>query len=354
MKENDPIYLKSFTRKYGKIMYNIWFERSVPTQYVHLFEDVAQGISPGDKIEDDRLHQIDIAHGIMAGGVSYNSELMDRASNLLIISRIGIGYDKVDIDAATAHGIAVCNTPDGPTISTAECALTLMMGVARNIKHIEYELRNMLESGAKKNIWGGYTALELSGLQLGLVGLGRIGGHVAKVTKAMGMRVATYDPYINSERAEQLGVQAIDSLEELLGMSDVVSLHLPLNPQTHKLMNSERFAQMKQGAIFINVSRGGHVDESALVDALDSGHLFGAGLDVTDPEPPLADNPLLYRKNVILTPHIASATGAGRNRMFTGAMEQILQTFRGEKPANLINPDVWDKVLERRAQILSN
>ena len=205
----------------------------------------------------------------------------------------------------------------------------------------------MLESGTKRNIWGDYVAFELSGMQLGLVGLGRIGGHVAKVAKAMGMHVATYDPFISAERASEIGVEKVESLEKLLGMADVVSLHLPLNPETHKIMNAERFAQMKQGAIFINASRGGHVDETALLGALDSGHLFGAGLDVTDPEPPLAGNPLLYRDNVILTPHIASATGAGRRKMMTGAMNQILQVLRGEKPDNLINPDVWDRVLER-------
>jgi D-3-phosphoglycerate dehydrogenase / 2-oxoglutarate reductase len=328
-------------------MYNIWFEKAVATDYASMFEGIANGISPGDKYAEDSLHQIDIAHGAMAGGVSYNSELMDRASNLLIVSRIGIGYDKVDIEAATAHGIAVCNTPDAPTISTAECALTLMMGVARNFKKIQKDLVDMLESGEKRNIWGTYVAYEMSGKQLGLVGLGRIGGHVAKVTKAMGMKVATYDPFITAERAAEIGVQKIDSLEELLGMSDIVSLHLPLNPETRKIMNAERFAQMKKGAVFINASRGGHVDESALVDALDSGHLFGAGLDVTDPEPPLASSPLLNRENVMITPHIASATFAGRRKMMTGAMDQILQVLRGEKPDNLINPEAWDRVLER-------
>ena len=328
-------------------MYNIWFERTVPTQYASLYEGVANGICPGDRVKENPLHNLEIADGIMAGGRTYDTALMEQAPRLLVITRIGIGYDKVDVEAATRHGIAVCNTPDAPTISTAECALTLMMSVARNVKSIENGLRDLLESNNKRNIWGEYKAVEMSGLQLGLVGLGRIGGHVAKVTKAMGMRVATYDPFISKERAEQLGVERIESLEELLGMSDIVSLHLPLNPETHKVMNAERFAQMKEGAIFINVSRGGHVDEVALNDALESGHLFGAGLDVTDPEPPEAGNPLLYRDNVVLTPHIASATGEGRRKMFTDAIDRILHTFRGEQPPNLINPEVWPRVLER-------
>lgn len=328
-------------------MYNIWFERSIPEQYIPMFEAVANGISPADKIEEDHLHQIDIAHGIMAGGVDYNTELMDRASNLLIICRIGIGYDKVDIAAATEHGIAVCNTPDGPTISTAECAITLMMTVARSVKSVSSALEDMLESGERRNIWGEYQAIEMYGKNLGLVGLGRIGGHVSKIANAIGMNVTTYDPFITDERAQELNVAKAGSLEELLGNSDIVSLHLPLNPETHKIMNADRFAQMKKGAIFINVSRGGHVDESALADALDSGHIFGAGLDVTDPEPPLAGNPLLGRPNVVVMPHIASATPDGRRKMMTKAMDQILQVLRGEKPDNLINPEVWDTVKAR-------
>lgn len=328
-------------------MYNIWFERSVAEQYVPMFEAVAQGISPGDQYAQNPFHQVDIADGIMAGGVTYNGEFMDKAPRLLVICRIGIGYDKVDVAAATERGIAICNTPDGPTISTAEQAITLMMTVARSIKSVGNALENMLESGEKRNIWGEYKAIEMSGKNLGLVGLGRIGGHVAKITTAMGMNVTTYDPFVSDERAAALGVKKAKSLEALLGQSDIVSLHLPLNPETHKIMNAERFAQMKQGAVFINVSRGGHVDEDALADALDSGHLFGAGLDVTDVEPPLANNPLLGRENVVITPHIASATPDGRYKMMSGAVERILQVLRGEQPENMINPEAWDAVRQR-------
>ena len=161
------------------------------------------------------------------------------------------------------------------------------------------------------------------------------------------MRVVAYDPYVSDERAEQLGVERVPSLEALLGGSDVVSLHLPLNVKTKKIMNDDSFAMMKKGAIFVNVSRGGHVDESAFAAALDSGHLFGAGLDVTNIEPLLADNPLLKRDNVVITPHIGGASVLGRRRLFVHAMEQILQVLRGERPPNLINPEVWDAVRAR-------
>ncbi len=328
-------------------MYRIWFEKETPSQYQHLFEAVAQGISPGSQVDIDPYHQIENADAVMAGGRTYDAAAMDRAGRLLIIARTGIGYDKVDIEAATARRIAVVNAPDAPTISTAEQAIALMMTVARSIKRVENELGRMLKSGESKDIWGEYAALEMSGKQLGLVGLGRIGGHVAGIAKAIGMKVVAYDPFISAERANRLGVELVSSLEDLLGMSDIVSLHLPLNVETHKMMNAERFAQMKAGAIFINVSRGGHVDETALTAALDEGYLFGAGLDVTDPEPPLADSPLLNRDNVVITPHIASATVVGRRRLFVHAIEQVLQTLRGERPPHLINPEVWDAVRAR-------
>ena len=327
--------------------YNIWFEGNVPTQHQHLFEAVASGISPAGQVKADPFHQLELADAVMAGGLAYDAAAMDRAPRLLIIARTGIGYDKVDIQAATARQIAVVNTPDAPTVSTAEQALALRMNTARSIKRVENELGRMLSSGRKRNIWGEYAALEMHSKQLGLVGLGRIGGHVAGIARAIGMKVATYDPYISDERAQNLGVARLNSLEELLRTSDFVSLHLPLNPETHKIMNAERFAQMKPGAVFVNVSRGGHVDEAALTAALDSGHLFGAGLDVTDPEPPLADSPLLNRDNVIITPHIASATLVGKRRLFVHAMQQVLQTLRGERPPHLINPEVWDSVKAR-------
>ena len=158
-----------------------------------------------------------------------------------------------------------------------------------------------------------------------------------------------HDPYISDDRFRRLGVGKADSLAELLGGSDFVSLHLPLNDETYRMMNADRFAQMKPGAVFINVSRGGHVDESALTAALDRGQLFGAGLDVTDIEPPLADNPLLGRDNVVITPHVASATVVGKRRLVVHALEQVLQVIRGERPPHLINPEVWDAVQARWA-----
>lgn len=328
-------------------MYKIWFERDVPTEYLNMFEDLAEGIGPAERVTQDEFHQLELAHAVLAGGNVYDAAAMDRAPHLLVISRTGIGYDKVDIEAATARQIAVCNAPDAPTLPTAETALALMMSVSRSVKQIENAMQRSIDRGLPANYWDIFVGIELSGKRLGLVGLGRIGGHIAGIAKAIGMQVAAYDPYINAERAVTLGVERVDSLADLLGNADVVSLHLPLNSDTHKFMNGDRFSQMKRGAVFVNVSRGGLVDEAALAAALNSGHLFGAGLDVTDPEPPQAGNPLLNRDNVVITPHIGGASVLSRRRLFVDAMEQILQVLRGERPPNLVNPDVWDSVLAR-------
>ncbi|MDE2852759.1 MAG: NAD(P)-binding domain-containing protein [Chloroflexota bacterium] len=328
-------------------MYKIWFESTVPDQYRGMFEQIAEGICPGEQLQKDLYHKLEGAHGVLAGGRAFDGAIMDRAPNLLIIARTGVGYDTLDVDAATERGIACVNAPDAPTVSTAELAVTLMMTVARAVKQIENELNRMLESGTRRSLAREYVAWEMQHTQLGIIGLGRIGGHVSGIAKAIGMKVAAYDPYIADERFAALGVEKAGSLEALLAGSDFLTLHLPLNEETTKLMNAERFAQMKAGAVFINVARGGHVDEAALTAALDSGHLFGAGLDVTDPEPPLAGSPLLGRDNVVITPHIASSTVAGRPRLTTHALEQIVQALRGERPPHLLNPEVWDTVRAR-------
>lgn len=328
-------------------MYKIWFERDVPQAYASLFADVAVGICPGDRVGEDPYHLLEQAQAVLAGGRIYDSAAMDRAPHLLVISRTGIGYDTVDVAAATQRGIAVVNAPDAPTIPTAETALALLLNVARSVKQIENDMTRAQERGKKLSAWDVYVGIELAGKQLGLVGLGRIGSHVARVGAALGMKVAAYDPHVSAERYEQLQVARADSLADLLGSSDVLSLHLPLNEETQNFMNAERFAQMKRGAIFVNVSRGKLVDEAALAAALDSGHLFGAGLDVTRVEPPLADNPLLRRDNVVITPHIGGASVLGRRRLFEHAMAQILQVLRGERPPHLINAEVWDTVRAR-------
>ncbi len=324
-------------------MFRIWFEAPPRPAYDGLIGDDVERLaaSPG---ADDRFEGIDRAQAAIAGGLVYDEALMQRAPDLLVIARTGVGFDKVNLEDATRFGIAAIFTPDGPTISTAEFAITLLMGVAKSLPAIQADMRRNLLQGEPRPP---YRAIELAGRQLGLVGLGRIGGHVAKIALGMAMEVQAYDPWLPPERIHALGVTPAESLESLLATSDAVSLHLPLNEQTRHVMNAERFAQMKTGAIFVNVARGGHVDETALLDALDSGKLFGAGLDVCDPEPPRPDNPLLVHERVILTPHIAASTPRAGHKMIKAAIAQTKQVLRGERPPHLLNPEVWPRVKER-------
>ncbi len=326
-------------------MFKVWSERHILSDCVGLLAPIAEPIGPGVATPDNILSAFPQADGVLAGGMRYTAEVMDQAPNLLIISRMGIGYEAVDIPAATERGIAVSYTPDGPTISTAEHAVALIFAVAKDLKKAEHSLRH----DRRPDHYGRHSALELFASRLGLVGLGRIGSRVAVAMRSVGMQVSAFDPFVSAERAEQLGVERVCSLESLLAEADVVSLHLPLNADTRHLIDAATLACMKQGAILINVSRGGLVDEAALLAALESGRLRGAGLDVTDPEPAPADHPLLQRNDVIVTPHVGSASAAGKRRILSGAIHHLKQALQGERPDRLLNPEVWPRVLERLA-----
>ena len=246
-------------------MQQIWLERGPTTVLLERYQ--GRYILTGPKeVEEDLYQGVENAHAIVAGVRAYDAAVFARAPQLLVVARLGIGYDRVDINAATEHGVAVCNAPDGPTISTAECALTLLLAVARNLKGITHTLRHELRHGKQREFYAGYHGHELRGKCLGLVGLGRIGAYLAKMAQGIGLRVTCYDPFISPERANELSVERMNTLADLLAGADIVSLHLPLNQETHHIMNAERFAQMKPGAILINTARGGHVDEAALLD----------------------------------------------------------------------------------------
>ncbi len=319
-------------------MYRIWFERTLPPVYAPLLNGVAVAVGAASETPDTPFAALAEAQAIIAGGrLTYDATLMDLAPQLRVISRTGIGLDNVSISEATTRGIAVCNAPDAPTISTAEHTIALMFAVARQLKWSDLALRR----GGEVDFFNEYNGLELRGARLGLIGLGRIGRRVAKLATALKMTVIGFDPFISAEQACEDGIELVPSLKELLPTVDILSLHLPLTPNTRGAINSKRLAQMKPGAILINAARGGLVDEAALLDALQSGHLRGAGLDVFASEPPAPDNPLLNRDDVIVTPHVAAATGAGKDRLWHTSIIQALQVLQGERPAHLVNSEVW-------------
>jgi len=245
------------------------------------------------------------------------ASIIDAATRLCVIGRAGVGLDNIDCDAAARRGITVVNSPASAMVSVAEHTVGLMIALARFIPQSDVALR--------KGIWekNKYLGIELSGKTLGIIGLGRIGSMVAVRAESFGMRVVAYDPYIKGERAETFGATLLESLDDLLAMSDFVSIHTPLMPTTRGLIDADELAKMKRGARLISCARGGVVDEKALLAALESGQLAGAALDVFENEPP-GDNPLLKHPRVVVTPHLGAMTEEAQTRAAIDVAEQVV------------------------------
>lgn len=266
-----------------------------------------------------------------------DAALMDVAPGLKVISQCAVGYDNIDVGAATARGIPVGNTPGVLTDATADFAFTLLMAAARRIgEAIDY-----VRAGHWRT-WGLTLLLGQSvfGATLGIIGLGRIGQALARRASGFDMKVLYYDTLRRPEAEAELGVE-YRALEDLLQESDFVSLHVGLTEETRGLMNAHRFALMKPTAILINTSRGPVVDPEALYEALKDGQIAYAALDVTDPEPLPADHKLLELPNLIVAPHIASATVTSRNLMTTRAVQNLVAGLRGERLPYCVNPEVY-------------
>jgi phosphoglycerate dehydrogenase-like enzyme len=314
----------------------VWFERVIPPELV---AEVAASVTIlGPSTVDDPYAGLATARAAVASSMRYDASVMDHAPDLRLIARTGIGYDLVDVTEATRRGIAVCNTPEAPTTSTAEHAVALILMVAKDAAGAEARLRE-----GRGGYYARHDGIELDGKVLGLVGFGRIARRVATICQGLGMRVTTYDPYLPDDGVPP-EVGRVGSLDELLGGADVVSVHVPLTDATRGMFGAAQFALMRPRAVFVNTARGGLVDGTALLDAVERGQLFGAGLDVTDPEPLPPDHPLLHRDHVVVTPHIASATAEGRIRIFRAALAQVIEGLAGHRPAHLVNPEVWGSV----------
>src|ERR1043166_10265561 len=230
------------------------------------------------------------------------ASIINAATNLRAIGRAGVGVDNVDVEAATRRGVIVMNAPGGNTISTAEHAFSLLLCVARKIPQADALLRG--GKWDRKNLEGG----ELFNKVLGIVGMGRIGSELSRRAIAFGMRVAAYDPYLSATRARTLQVELIEELDDLLGAADFITLHTPLTPETHHLLDRARLEKTKRGVRVINCARGGLIDELALAEALRSGHVAAAALDVFETEPLPLDSPLRDTPNLVLTPHLGAST----------------------------------------------
>ncbi|MEM2902367.1 MAG: phosphoglycerate dehydrogenase [Candidatus Bathyarchaeia archaeon] len=279
------------------------------------------------------LRDVDAA---LLGNDVCDRAVFESAERLRVVSRHGIGVDAVDLEAATDHGIVVTNTPHVNAVAVAEHALALMLALLRRVP--------AADASVKAGRWEGLKFMggELYGRTLGIVGLGAIGVEVARRAKSLGMNVLYVKRRRNLDLERELGL-TFKPLTELLSESDIVSIHLPLTDETKGLIGEEEIASMKPGAYIVNTARGGILNLNALVEALKSGRLAGAALDVYDSEPPDFNHPLFKLENVILTPHIGAYTVEAVRRMDTLAAENIVKALKGQIPEHVVNKEVLSR-----------
>jgi D-3-phosphoglycerate dehydrogenase / 2-oxoglutarate reductase len=268
------------------------------------------------------------------------AKVIDAAKKLKAVGRAGVGVDNVDVDAATRRGVIVMNTPGGNTISTAEHAFSLLVSIARNIPQAH--------ASVKAGHWDrkSFEGVELHGKTIGIFGMGRIGTEMARRAIAFGMRPVAYDPYLSSSRARSLQVELLEDLEQVLAQSDFVTMHMPLTPETTHLINGDRIAKMKRGARIVNCARGGLIDEQALFEALKSGQIAAAALDVYEYEPPPADFSLRTLSNVVFTPHLGASTAEAQESVGIEIAEAIRSVLLDGVIRNAVNvPNIDAKTL---------
>jgi len=288
-----------------------------------------------EKVDADGLKGFE---AIVVGVQRITREMLQNSS-VKIIAKHGVGVDNIDLEAATELGIPVTVTPNANAVSVAELTIGFIFALSKKL----IDLHNNLY---QKRQFVSNVGLELHGKILGIVGFGSIGKEVAKRALCLGMRVLVYDPYVEESNLRELGVEKTE-LDELLRQSDFVSLHVPLNESTRHLIDREKISLMKRTAYLINTARGGVVDEKALAEALKSGQIAGAALDVFDVEPLPADSPFFDCPNVIMTPHVGAHTYEAILRMNMMAAESIVDFFNGKIPKHVVNRDVITKLIEK-------
>jgi D-3-phosphoglycerate dehydrogenase len=288
----------------------------------------------------------DVDAVIVRSSTRITAESLAHAERLRVIGRAGVGVDNIDVEAATARGVAVLNAPSGNTISAAELAFALILSCVRRIPAADRSMKG--GEWDRKTFQG----TELYGKTLGLVGAGRIGGEVARRARAFEMRVIAYDPFLAEDRAEALEIE-LCTLDEVLARADVISLHVPLTERTAGLIGAAQFARMKQGAIVVNAARGGVLDETALADALRSGHLGGAGLDVFAEEPLPADHPLRGVEGAVLTPHLGAATDEAQHNVAVEIADAVRAALAEGDMSRAVNaPAIGGEEMQRLRPLL--
>jgi phosphoglycerate dehydrogenase-like enzyme len=284
--------------------------------------------------EDELIEQLQGCWAVIAATDPYTERVFAACPDLKVVARWGIGYDSVDVPAATRHGVLVLNTPGVVTEAVADMTFALLLGAARRLP--------MGDRAVRSGQWPSLFSSLVHGKTLGLVGLGQIGQAVARRAAGFSMRLVAHDPMVLPAVAHELGVELV-SLETVLAESDYVSLHCTMCEATRQLIGPEQLALMKSTAFLINAGRGGLVDQAALTEALQSGSIAGAGLDVLGDEPPDPTDPLLQCENVVFMPHCSSFTHDTVRLVNARVCANVLEALSGKQPTCLINCDVWEE-----------
>lgn len=319
--------------------FTVLISHEIPLDGMERLKDGARLIYPEGKgafSDQELMEYLPLADAMICAG-HLRGEMLKQAPGLKIIVCYGAGYEKIDLKAASARRIPVANIPDSTAQATAELAMGLMLSVRRKIARLDRDMRGSERLNGLFEM-GRDMGNTLEGACLGIIGMGHIGRKLKDMARAMGMKVSYYNRRPLPPALSDLA--AYRPLEELLAESDVVSIHCPLNQDSALLINAERLTLMKPGAVLINTARGGVVDMEALIEALSTGRLMGAGLDVY-PDEPHVDGRLLKLPNVVLTPHIGANTVETRVKMAQACQARILDAMAGRRPANVVNPEIY-------------
>ena len=311
--------------------------QAVCPEGLQMLDGVADFYVADNQDPNNYLDEMKDADALIVRIAKCDGHAIENSPNLKVIGRTGVGYDSVDVKTATAHGIPVVITPGANNRSVAEHAVAMMFALSKNLVEAQQEMckGNWEIRGAKK-------AFELEGKTIGILGLGAIGRETAKICEGCGMKVAAYDPFLSKEQVEGYGAVYYENYEDLLKVSDVVSIHVPLTDETKNMISKKQLTEMKKTALIINCSRGGIINETDLVEALKAGEIAGAGTDVFCSEPPKTDDPLLNCPNLIVSPHSAAQTREAVIKMAQMCVKGCLAVAEGKKWPFVADKSVYD------------
>ena len=311
--------------------------QAVCPEGLQMLDGVADVYVADNQDPNNYLDEMKDADALIVRIAKCDGHAIENSPNLKVIGRTGVGYDSVDVKTATAHGIPVVITPGANNRSVAQHAVAMMFALSKNLVEAQQEMckGNWEIRGAKK-------AFELEGKTIGILGLGAIGRETAKICEGCGMKVAAYDPFLSKEQVEGYGAVYYENYEDLLKVSDVVSIHVPLTDETKNMISKKQLTEMKKTALIINCSRGGIINETDLVEALKAGEIAGAGTDVFCSEPPKTDDPLLNCPNLIVSPHSAAQTREAVIKMAQMCVKGCLAVAEGKKWPFVADKSVYD------------